>query len=257
MSLIMIKTAIQGKKGFTLAEILIAALIGTLVITSAWAVYVMIWQWWAETNPRLNVERKARIILLRVIEGVPDSTTGSYTVGSTTYNRRNGIAWASGDPDIYEQGGTLIPGGSVGCVRGSCTDTDCVGVKIKYRIDKPGETSNIREFYVDSYNGRKAVYYKDGNGTSHRIDETLADDIALTFERLSVIRTGPGSSGCNFICEEGLGTKKCLKNVIVVSVTVTDKVYGTRTTQPYTVAVMYTDTVALRNVQGDWGVVCQ
>ena len=213
------RAAGRGRGGFTLAEVLIAAIIGTMVIASAWSVYTMVWQWWAEMSPRLDVERTARLALLHIIEGTTSvkglsgDVAGSYTVGSTTYKRRNGIAWANRDPagnkypEIQDQ-------------------TGYPASKIKYHLVPDGNNVS-RELYYGTYNGRGVVYYKHSNGTSYRLDGTLGIT-DLTFEKFY----------------DGSETHD---NIIKVTVTAAKEVYGTRTQQPYIVEVVYADTVYLRN----------
>jgi prepilin-type N-terminal cleavage/methylation domain-containing protein len=207
--------AIRDKRGFTLAEVLIAAIIGTMVIASAWSVYAMVWQWWAEMSPRLDVERSARLALLNVIEGVtsvsglPGDAAGSYTVGSTNYKRRNGIAWANKDPgdnsypEILDQTGKPAS-------------------RIRFHLVPDGNNVK-REFYHGTYNGQGVIYYRHSNGSLYRLDGTLGVT-ELSFEKM------PGTD-----------------NIIKVTVAAEKEVYGTRAGQPYPVRVVYTDTVYLRN----------
>jgi len=215
MLLTIAKKRHKNRRGFTLAEILIASIIGTMVIASGWSVYVMVWQWWSEMSPRIEIERSARLALLNVIEGVTSvknlagDVAGSYTIGSTTYKRRNGIAWASKDkgdnkyPEILDQTGHPAS-------------------RIKYHLD-PDPNNTKREFYYGTYNGQGIVYYKHTNGASYRLDSTLGIT-DLKFE--------------NFDDAD---------NVIKVTVTAQKQVYGTRKQQPFTVTVVYSDTVYLRN----------
>jgi prepilin-type N-terminal cleavage/methylation domain-containing protein len=220
MSLITVRNALTGRKGFTLAEVLIASIIGTMVIASAWSVYIMVWQWWTEMSPRLDVERSARLALLNIIEGVTSvngltgDAAGSYTIGSTTYKRRNGLAWASKDPgdseypQIYDQSGYPAS-------------------RIVYHL-VPDANNVKREFYYGTYNGKGIVYYKHTTGTSYRLDGT-SGITGLKFEK--------------FVDADGVQRN----NIIKVTVTAAKEVYGTRAQQPYTVTVVYTDTVYLRN----------
>ena len=215
-----IKRPLAGRRGFSLAEVLIAAIIGTMVIASGWSIYTMVWQWWSEMSPRLDVERAARLALLNIIEGTTSvkglagDVAGSYTVGSTTYKRRNGIAWANRDPsgneypEIEDQSGHPAS-------------------KIKYHLLPDG--NNVRrEFYLGTYNGQGVLYYKHTSGTSYPIEDTLGIS-DITFE--------------NFVD----GDSETHDNIITVTVTAEKEIYGTRTQQPYTVEVVYTDTVYLRN----------
>ena len=206
-----IRKRFKGRKGFTLAEVLIAIMIGTMVVASAWSVYVMVWQWWAEMSPRLDVERFARVALLNTTEGVTsisglgDVVNETYTVGSTTYKYRSGIAWATAYPTISLDKKTI---------------TYCL-VK---------ESSNTRQFYYGTYiedNIEKgAIFYKHTNNTVYKLKPALYwpdDTTSIKFEKF-----------------EGAD------NIIKVTVTASKEVKGTRK-EPYTVSVTYTDTVYLRN----------
>lgn len=144
-----------NRRGFTLVEMMFALVIGFFVIAAAWASYVMIWQWWAEMSPRLDAQRTARIALLSVIEGVtgvvggPDPVAGTFTVGDTTYKRRNGIAWATAYPSITAGGGS-----------------------ISYRLVP--DSSNARMFFVlaNSLVPEGALYYKHTDGKTYEIPST-------------------------------------------------------------------------------------
>ncbi len=220
MSLITARSISNGRKAFTLAEVLMATVISTMVIASAWSVYMMVWQWWAEMGPHIEIERTARLALLNVIDGVTSvkgltgDVAGTYYVGSTPYKRRNGIAWANKDPgdDSYPQ---------------ILDQTGKPASKINYHLE-PDPNNTKREFYYGTYNGQGVIYYKHTDGASYMLDGTrgIAD---LRFEK--------------FVDAEG----NTHDNIIKVTVTAKKEIYGTRAQAPYTVEVVYTDTVYLRN----------
>lgn len=220
MSLITARNISNGRKGFTLAEVLMATVISTMVIASAWSVYMMVWQWWAEMGPHIEIERTARLALLNVIDGVTSvkgltgDVAGTYYVGSTPCKRRNGIAWANKDPgdDSYPQ---------------ILDQTGKPASKINYHLE-PDPNNTKREFYYGTYNGQGVIYYKHTDGTSYMLDGTrgITD---LRFEK--------------FVDAEG----NTHDNIIKVTVMAEKAVYGTRAQAPYTVDVVYTDTVYLRN----------
>jgi len=208
MSPIIARSALGNRKGFSLAEILMATIIGTMVMASAWSVYMMVWQWWAEMGPRIEIERSARLALLNIVDGVTSVkglsgyVAGSYSIGSTSYPRRNGIAWATEYPTISSDEKTIT-----------------------YELE---DSPSARQFYYGTYNGQGIVYYKHTNGTSYELDSTrgITD---LKFEK--------------FVDAEG----NPHDNVIKVTVTARKGIYGTRVNQPYTIEVVYTDTAYLRN----------
>lgn len=220
MSLITARSISNGRKGFTLAEVLMATVISTMVIASAWSVYMMVWQWWAEMGPRIEIERTARLALLNVIDGVTSvkgltgDVAGTYYVGSTPYKRRNGIAWANKNPgdNSYPQ---------------ILDQTGKPASRINYHLE-PDPNNTKREFYYGTYNGQGVIYYKHADGASYVLDGTrgITD---LRFEK--------------FIDAEG----NSHDNIIKVTVTAEKEIYGTRAQAPYTVDVVYTDTVYLRN----------
>lgn len=219
MSPITARSILNGRKGFTLAEVLMATVISTIVIASAWSVYMMVWQWWAEMGPRIEIERTARLALLNVIDGVTSvkglsgDVAGSYYVGATPYKRRNGIAWANKDPgdNSYPQ---------------IQDQTGKPASRISYHLE-PDPNNTKREFYYGTYSGQGVIYYKHTDGASYVLDGTrgITD---LSFEK--------------FVDAEG----NTHDNIIKVIVTAEREIYGTRA-QPYTVEVVYTDTVYLRN----------
>lgn len=133
--------------GFTIVEAMLSSIIVSIIMLAVWGVYMMGWQWWGETGPRLDMEKAARMALLSVIEGSVDQNAGSYTVGSTTYTRRNGIAWATAYPTISSDGKTIT-----------------------YRLAP--DSSNVRQFYYGTYNGNGYIFHKNGSGTVTRIDST-------------------------------------------------------------------------------------
>jgi hypothetical protein len=157
---------------------------------------------------------------LNIIEGVTSvknlsgDVAGSYTVNSVSYKRRNGLAWASKDPG--DNSYPVIE-----------DQTGHPASKIKYHL-VPDADNVKREFYYGTYSGKGVVYYKHSNGTSYRLNDTLGIT-DLKFEK--------------FIDSDD----EEHDNIIKVTVTAAKEVYGTRMQQPYTVTVVYTDTVYLRN----------
>jgi hypothetical protein len=210
MSLITARKILKGSRGFTLAEILIASIVGTMVIASAWSVYVMVWQWWAETSPRLDAERSARLALLNLTEGVTyvnglGYIANPYVVNGRNYYYRNGIAWADEYPVISADNKTIT-----------------------YSLMP--DSSSTRQFYPGTYNGQGVIYYRHTDGASYRLDSTLGVT-DLRFENLP----NPDDPLTPY------------NNVIKVTVTARKEVYGTRADQPFIIEVEYSDTVYLRN----------
>jgi hypothetical protein len=202
---------LKRRNAFTIAEVLLASVVGMFVIGAVICVYMMTWRWWAEISPRLDAQRAARLALLNVIEGVtgiasgPDPVAGAFTVGSTAYKRRNGIAWATAYPTISAD-----------------------NKSIDYRLVP--DSSNTRRFYLvtDSVTGIGTLYYKHSSGASYAIPSTrgLSD---IKFEKF----TDAGGTAHD--------------NIIKVTATAEKNVAGTRPGAGLDIKVVYTDTVYLRN----------
>lgn len=190
-----------GKKGFLLVELLITLLLAGFVLTALVSIYITTSQWWAEIAPRIDAQKIARVALTSIIDGSIDPTAGTYTIGSKTYGRRNGIAWATATPDIPSL------------------------FRINFMLNKPGESSNVRSFYMatDPVTNLRAIYYQDSSGAVRMIKPTLGIT-DLRFEKYM---------GYN--------------NAIKVTATVDRNVIGTRR-QPYRVKVEYSELAYLRGV---------
>ncbi|MBN1526909.1 MAG: hypothetical protein JW919_04925 [Candidatus Omnitrophica bacterium] len=148
----------KTRRGVTLTEVITASVIALYTIGAAYAVYIMVWRWYSEAAPRVEAQRIARAAIAQIVDGYPDDTTGTYTVGTTTYKRRNGIAWATEDPTVTAD-------------------------QIDYQLEP--DSSNVRSYYMDTVpdtGGEKALYYKDSNSATHEIRATrgLTD---LAFEK--------------------------------------------------------------------------
>jgi hypothetical protein len=140
-------SAHSPRSAFTIVEAMLSSIIVSIIMLAVWGVYMMGWQWWGETGPRLDLEKAARMALLSVIEGSIDQNAGTYTVGSTTYTRRNGIAWSTQYPTISSDKKT-----------------------ISYRLEP--DSSNARQFYYGTYNGDGYIFYRNGSGAVTRLDST-------------------------------------------------------------------------------------
>lgn len=145
-----------------------SSLVVLLVLMVVWSVYILGWTWWYEVSPRIEAQRIARAAIERIVEGVPDPTTGYDMVGSVQYNKRNGIAYtyyfAPSLPNTYvnSEGSTV-------------SNSIEYGLYKDYAAHPPSAVNNVRSFYLgtDSATGLKAVYYRDGNGASHMLKDTL------------------------------------------------------------------------------------
>lgn len=222
-----IRAPSRGRRGFTLAEVLIAAMIGTMVIASAWAVYMMVWQWFAEMSPRLDVERSARMALLRIVEGVPGSVTGDtgkITVNNVDYKRRNGIAWSTDLPDLES---VTLDG---------TTKVRRINFRLRFDDEKAVVTGNVRSFYVEKSGDRRIISYRyyDYDDNQYKTRQ-VANTKDVTYDVEFGNFTDDGTPPTTY------------QNIMTVKVTAEREVYGTRLSQPYTVKVEYTDTVYLRN----------
>jgi len=198
-----------GRGGFTLVETLVSVFVVILVMLAAVSVYVMGWRWWAEVAPRIEAQKAARVALASIIEGRIDATAGTYTVGATTYGRRNGIAWSVFAPTIDTPSDSPNPANS----------------RIRFGLDKSSDTATTREFRLktDPATGLWAVYYKDDADVYHMIRPTI------------------GITGLRFENYDGLN------NLVRVTATVDRTVRGTRRGD-YQVTVEYSEVVYLRSV---------
>lgn len=161
----------SGKKGFTLIEILVVSVIMSLVFLAGWAIYILGMTWYHEVAPRIDAQRIARLAMARIVDGIPDQTTGFEVIGSTRYNKRNGIAetfyYAPSLPNTY-----VNPAGK------TVSHEIDYGLFVDYGTYQPAAARNIRSFYLatDAASGLKAVYYKDSSGAAHMLRETLGID---------------------------------------------------------------------------------
>jgi prepilin-type N-terminal cleavage/methylation domain-containing protein len=157
------------KSGFTLAEMLVSASIMVLVVTAAWAVYVLGWTWWYEVSPRIDAQRIARLAMEKIVEGVSDPTAGYDMIGGIRYDKRNGIAATYYFPPALPDSYTNSEGTTV-------SNKINYGLYQDYNTHPPeSSANNIRSFYLgtDAGTGLKAVYYKDSNSAVHMLKDTL------------------------------------------------------------------------------------
>ncbi len=202
-----------------------ATVISTMVMASAWSVYMMVWRWWAETGPRIETERAARLALLNVTDGVTSiknlsgNVADSYSIGSTPspYKCRNGIAWSTLTKEDLDSNPSF-----------TTPVISADGHQIDFKLDRDAVAVNGRSFYAGTYDGQGVVYYKHTNGTSYMLDSTrgITD---LKFEKFE---------DAQHVIHD---------DIIKVTVTAEKEIHGTRAQQSYTVGVVYADTVYLRN----------
>lgn len=201
--------AARRSAGFTLVEMLVSLFVVSLIMMAAVSVYTMGWRWWAEVAPRIEAQKVVRVALASIIDGRRDATAGTYVVGSTTYNRRCGIAWSVFTPTIDTPSDAPNPASS----------------RIRFGLNKSTDTATTREFRLktDPATGLWAVYYKDDAGTYHMIKPTIGIT-NLQFEKYSG-----------------------LNNLIKVTATVDKTVQGTRRGN-YRVKAEYSEFIYLRSV---------
>ncbi|MFA6141787.1 MAG: prepilin-type N-terminal cleavage/methylation domain-containing protein [Candidatus Omnitrophota bacterium] len=147
----------RGRKGFTLVEIMVATFITLYTLMAAWSSYIMFWTWWHETSPEVEAQRMARITISAIVNGKIDPTAGTYTIGTTTFHRRNGIAQATMEP--------------------SFPSTQAINFGLE------PDTANVRSYYlgVDPETNHNVVYYKDSTSTVSKIDSTIGiTDLTFT-----------------------------------------------------------------------------
>lgn len=195
------------RRGFTLIEVLTVSVISLFIALGAWSIYIIGWQWWSETVPNVEAERITRIAISTVERGTIDSSAGLDSIGASTYDRRNGIAWAVYDPAISSN------------------------ISVNDRIDfglEP-DTGNERSFYLgtDLSSGLNYVYYSDNNGAIHRINSTRGitgirfdkfTDAAInrTYVRITatVDRTIVGTRGVPYRVLVTQTDLICLRNIV-------------------------------------------
>lgn len=217
---------LRRRDGFTLAEMVVSAFVASLVFVVIWAIYILGWTWWYEVSPRIEAQRIARVAIEKIVDGVPDSTTGYDMIGSTRHNKRNGIAstyyFAPNLPSTYTNSEGTIVSNSIE-----------YGLYQDYAVHPPAVANNIRSFYLstDVATGLKAVYYKDGNGASHMLKETL----------------GITNLEFSYYVDRDVTPNVTCKDIIVVSVVVDKSVSAVGHT-PYDIKVHYgyDDAVKLR-----------
>ena len=219
---------LKEKKAHTLVEMLVAVFVGTIIFLAVWAVYVVGWTWWNEVAPRIEAQRVARLAVGRVIDGVRDSTSGYDVIGPKAYRRRNGIAAAyyfapnMPNPQYDDAGHPYSNEIQFGLFE------DYVSASDPYQ---PATANNVRSFYIGTdADGIKAVYYKDGNGVSHRIEATSGIEDLRFYQYYD---TDIGAYDPKVIVVEAVA-KKSVK---------------IGAAQPYEINVNYCDYVYLRNVQ--------
>jgi len=136
----------KDRRGFTLVEVLLNSFIILLVVLAGISIYIMVWRWWYETAPEAEVQRVARVTLMRVVEGVRQDSLGSDTIGVTTYRRRNGFsetALTNANPTPTSPVITAVS-----------ADQD----SIAFRLEP--DTSNSRTYAVGTVSaGVEALYY--------------------------------------------------------------------------------------------------
>lgn len=207
----------RGKKrGFTLAELMIAIFISMYVFLCALAMYMMGWSWWYEILPQTECQRIARITISIIAKGMMDSTVGADTINFVTYGRRNGLEHACrtrADVDASFITPTITDGGH----------------RINFKLESAMTQYNDSSFYLDQDgSGVKAVYYKHSDYPPREIKATrgITD---LTFEPY------PDPAAYNDL------------NFIKVTTTVQRVVRGSRKV-PYQISIVYTDYIYLRNI---------
>jgi len=143
----------MNKKGFTIAEVLLATVIAVYIFFGAWSIFGVSKTWWEETLHWVDAQRIARVTLDSIIRGTIDPTAGTETIGANTYSLRNGIESATSAPTLAAN-------------------------SIRYALE--GDTSNIRSFYLgtDPGTGRNALFYTSNVNTS--VGQGIRPTIGIT-----------------------------------------------------------------------------
>ncbi len=142
----------KNRSGFSLIEVITASFVSLFVFLGAWGIYNMSWSWWHETAPRIQAQQIARITILSIAEGNVDASAGTDTIGTATYQRRNGISTAIYDPVI--------------------SSNISVNDRIDFGLEPDG--SNMRAFYmgIDPGTGERVVFYRDNAGNVNALNAT-------------------------------------------------------------------------------------
>jgi len=198
------------RRAFTLVEVMTATFIALYTMMAAMGAYVMFWTWWHETNPEIEAQRMARITLSAVMCGMPDSTADTYTIGTTSYTRRNGIA---------------------GAIRVPTFPMNQPSQQIDFGLEP--DAANSRSYFLglDGASGFNAVYYMNNNGVVSMIPSTLGiTDLRFKY----------------YTYTDANGIVQTDTSLIVVTVTVEKDIVGGA--RPHRVHVVYSELVSLKNV---------
>lgn len=216
---------LNNRKSFTLIEIVVTSLVAMLIFMAAWAIYIMGWTWWYQISPRIEAQRIARLAVAKTIDGLQDQTAGFDLVGSSRYERRNGLSASFYYPpdlvntQVDSEGKTFARQ-----IR--------FGTYADYGTFSPAAKNNVRSFYLDTDpdTGANIVFYMDGSGIVHKIRETL------------------GISDLRFYINEWIDGHGVTHKDVLVKATVEKDVIRTGS-QPYHVKVEYSGYTGLRNLQ--------
>ncbi|MFA6079194.1 MAG: prepilin-type N-terminal cleavage/methylation domain-containing protein [Candidatus Omnitrophota bacterium] len=148
----MFPTIKKNRSGFSLIELITASFISLFVFLGAWSIYTMSWSWWHEISPRIQAQQIARIAIMSITEGNVDATAGTDVIGTSTYQRRNGLATACFDPVV--------------------SSNISVNDRIDFGLEPDG--GNVRAFFlaVDGASDERAVFYQDNNGNTRILNAT-------------------------------------------------------------------------------------
>ncbi|MDD5495482.1 MAG: hypothetical protein PHP46_00100 [Candidatus Omnitrophica bacterium] len=140
------------KKAFTLTETIVAMALIVYVFSGAWLTYATIWTWWHEIAPKIEAQRLVKVALSKIMTGETDTSAGTDSIEGTTYNRRDGIGWAS---TLLDEDLAVDDDGD-----GSIDRLIWENNRIDFRLasDSAGD---IRSFYVaqEDISGKNCIYY--------------------------------------------------------------------------------------------------
>jgi prepilin-type N-terminal cleavage/methylation domain-containing protein len=107
----------RSKKGFTLIEVMVAAVAFSLLVVAVGSMLVFGYRGWRRNNDLVNMQRDASLTLMMIAREIRNGTYDDVTVGSGISFAGSGISFTESGDDIIHSGsgmavvnGWLVPG---------------------------------------------------------------------------------------------------------------------------------------------------